>query len=220
MTPVDGSTRGLFDLVRQLARAHPEGITPQQVRDIVKAQYPAYYGTESHRRNVERGHYQSLDHALLAQVYVAAQKAAGVMADRSTKPMKIFPLADTIDEAVVAEGVIDTENLDKLEAGVGTMYVLGTHLYTKDGREIIKIGVTTGSVEARINQLYTTGVPFRFRIIKTVETKNYDRLETALHSMLDPFRINRSREFFTDHCLEHLETIITIHHDIQRNAGE
>jgi hypothetical protein len=31
--------------------------------------------------------------------------------------------------------------------------------------------------EARIDQLYTTGVPFRFRITKTVETKNYDGLE-------------------------------------------
>ncbi len=218
MTPADASTRGgLFELVRHLVRAHPEGITPQQVRDTIKAQHPAYYGTDSHRRNVERGHYQSLDHALLAQIYVAAQHAAGIVADRSTKPMKLFPLADTVDDGVFSEDAIDTENLDKLEAGVGTMYVLGTNLYTKEGREIIKIGITTGSVEARISQLYTTGVPFRFRVIRTVETRNYDRLETALHNLLDPYRINRSREFFTDHCLEHLDAIITIHHGIQSN---
>jgi hypothetical protein len=85
-------------------------------------------------------------------------------------------------------------------------------------REIIKIGITTGSVEARINQLYTTGVPFRFRIIKTVETKNYDGLEQALHSLLAPYRITRSREFFTDECLPHLEHIISIHDGIQRTA--
>jgi hypothetical protein len=75
------------------------------------------------------------------------------------------------------------------------MYVLGTNLYTKEGEEIVKIGITTGSVDARISQLYTTGVPFRFRVIKKYETKNYYELEQALHRLLEPYRINRSREF-------------------------
>jgi hypothetical protein len=208
---------GFSELLRQILRDHPEGMTPQQLRDKIKAQYPAFYGTESHRRNVERGHYQSLDHALLAQIYVA-RNAAGIMTDSSQKPMKFFLGAESMVDSDAAEEAIDTENLDKLEACVGTMYVLGTHLYTKDGQEIIKIGITTGSVEARINQLYTTGVPFRFRVIKTFEAKNYDALERALHSLLDPYRINRSREFFTDRCLPHVEQIIAIHQGIQRNA--
>jgi len=72
------------------------------------------------------------------------------------------------------------------------------------------IGITTGSVEARISQLYTTGVPFRFRIIKTLETTNYDALERALHNLLEPYRINRSREFFTDRCLLHIEQIVAL----------
>ncbi len=46
------------DLLRQLLRAHPEGMTPQQLRDAIKAGHPEYYGTESHRRNVEKGHYK------------------------------------------------------------------------------------------------------------------------------------------------------------------
>jgi hypothetical protein len=95
--------------------------------------------------------------------------------------------------------------------------VLGTQLYTKDGQEIIKIGITSVSVEARLNQLYTTGVPFKFRVIKTAETKNYAELEKALHSLLDPYRINRSREFFTERCLPHVEQIITLHAGIQQN---
>ena len=219
MTPRESSARiGFFELVRQIVRSHPEGITPQEIRDTIKADYPDYYGTDSHRRNVERGNYADLDHALLAQIYVAGQKASGIVADRSHKPMKLSPVAEALDDPALPEEAIDTENLERLEAGVGTMYVLGTHLYTKEGREIIKIGITTGSVEARINQLYTTGVPFRFRIIKTVETKNYDGLEQALHSLLDPYRINRSREFFTDECLEHLEPIISIHEGIQRTT--
>ncbi|HEY7334156.1 MAG TPA: GIY-YIG nuclease family protein [Bryobacteraceae bacterium] len=51
-----------------------------------------------------------------------------------------------------------------------------------------------------------------------METKNYDALERALHSLLDPYRINRSREFFTDRCLPHVEQIVAIHELIQRNA--
>ena len=60
--------------------------------------------------------------------------------------------------------------------------------------------------------------PFRFRVIKTVETKNYSELERAFHSLLDPYRVNRSREFFTDHCLQHVEQIITLHASIQQDA--
>jgi hypothetical protein len=193
-------------------------MTPQQLRDEIKAHHPEYYGTESHRRNVERGHYRDLDNALLAQIYVAGRSAAGIVTDRSQKPMKLLAVADTLDDGCLPDEAIDTENLEKLEAGVGTIYVLGTQLYTKEGHEIIKIGITTGSVEARINQLYTTGVPFRFRVIKTVETKNYSELEKALHTLLEPYRINRSREFFTERCLPHVEQIITIHAGIQQNA--
>jgi hypothetical protein len=98
------------------------------------------------------------------------------------------------------------------------MYVLGTHLYTKEGAEIVKVGITTGSVDARINQLYTTGVPFRFRVIKELETKNYYELEQAIHSLLEPYRINRSREFFTDRCLPYIEQIVAIHQGIQGKA--
>ena len=123
-----------------------------------------------------------------------------------------------VDDNSAIDEEIDTENLEKLEAGVGTMYVLGTHLYTKDGEEIIKIGITTGSVDARINQLYTTGVPFRFRVIKEFETKNYYELEQALHRLLEPYRINRSREFFTDKCLPYVEQIVAIHQGIQGKA--
>src|SRR5712671_3745641 len=117
-------------------------MTPQQLRDKIKMDHPDYYGTDSHRRNVEKGHYKDLDHALLAQIYIAARSAAGVVTDRSQKPMRLLLGADTLDDGVLPDEAIDTENLEKLEAGVGTIYVLGTQLYTKEGREIIKIGIT------------------------------------------------------------------------------
>jgi len=151
-------------------------MTSQQLRDKIKTDHPDYYGTESHRRNVEKGLYKDLDHALLAQIYVAARSAGQIAVDESQKPIRLIATPGPVDDGGVIDEEIDTENLEKLEAGVGTMYVLGTHLYTKEGAEIVKIGITTGSVDARIGQLYTTGAPFRFRVIKEFETKNYYQL--------------------------------------------
>ena len=206
------------DLIRQILRTHPEGMTPQQIRETIKASYPDFYGTESHRRNVEKGHYKDLDHALLAQIYVASRSAGQIVVDRTQKPIRLTLTPGQSDEVSIPDEEIDTENLERLEAGVGTLYVLGTNLYTKEGDEIVKIGITTGTVESRVNQLYTTGVPFRFRVIKELETKNYYELEQSIHKLLNPYRINRSREFFTERCLPYVEQIVSIHKDIQGKA--
>jgi len=206
------------DLIRQILRSHPDGMTPQQIRETIKVSYPEFYGTESHRRNVEKGHYRDLDNALLAQIYVVARTGAQIFVDRTQKPIRLTLASGTNDEMDIPDEEIDTENLERLEAGVGTLYLLGTGLYTKSGEEIVKIGITTGTVESRINQLYTTGVPFRVRVIKEFETKNYYELEQSIHKLLDPYRINRSREFFTEKCLPYVEQIISIHKDIHSKA--
>jgi hypothetical protein len=209
---------GLLEVIRKILQSNPDGLTPQDLREVIKAEYPSLYGTESHRRNVERGHYKDLDHALLAQIYVAYRNAPDVYADKSVKPMRFSLIGSQEPELELTDEPIELENLDRLESGRGTLYVLGTHLYTKDGREIVKIGITTGSVEQRINQLYTTSVPFRFRVLKQHETKNYAELEQSLHKLLDPFRINRSREYFTDQSLGFVDQVIQIHEEIQRKT--
>ena len=206
------------DLIRQILRSHPEGMTPQQIRDTIKSKHQDFYGTESHRRNVEKGHYKNLDHALLAQIYVASRTGGQIFVDKSQKPIRLSLAPGVNQEVSVPDEDIDTENLEKLEAGIGRLYVLGTALYTKDGEEIVKIGITTGSVESRITQLYTTGVPFRFRVIKDFETTNYYELEQSLHKLLDPYRINKSREFFTEKCLPYVDKVISIHCEIHGKA--
>jgi hypothetical protein len=205
------------DLVRQILRNHPEGMTPQQIRETIKTSYPDFYGTDSHRRNVEKGHYKDLDHALLAQIYVVSRSAGQIVVDKTQKPFRLTATLEQSDNVSIIDEEIETENLERLEAGIGTLYVLGTNLYTKEGEEIVKIGITTGSVESRVNQLYTTGVPFRFRVIKEFETKNFYDLEQSIHKLLDPFRINQSREFFTEKCLPYVEQIVSIHVNIQGN---
>lgn len=208
----------LIQAIRTILQGKPEGLTPQQIRDVIKRDYPDLYGTESHRSNVDKGHYKDLDHALLAQIYVAYRTAPDIYADKSVKPMKFSLMLSTASPDATDEESVEFENLEKLEEGRGTLYILGTHLFTKTGQEIIKIGITTGSVEQRINQLYTTSVPYRFRVIKQTDTKNYAELEQSLHKILDPFRINRSREYFTDKCLPYIDSLLTIHEEIQKNA--
>lgn len=103
-------------------------MTPQQLRDRIKADHPDYYGTESHRRNVEKGHYKDIDHALLAQIYVAARSVSNISVDKSQKPIKLIAMPGHVDDGLVIDEEFDSEDLKKLEAGMGTMYVLGTNL--------------------------------------------------------------------------------------------
>lgn len=207
-----------IELIRMILRDRLEGATPQQIRDQIKADYPDWYGTPAHRRNVDKGHYNNLDHALLAEIYIATRQASDIFADKSTRPMTLTmePSSSIPGEIEVEAGdLIESENLLLLEQGFGTVYVLGTGLFTKSGVEIVKIGITTGDVSVRIRQLYTTGVPTKFRVIETFDVQNYAELEQALHKILDPFRINRAREFFTEHCLPYIEKIVKIHIEIQ-----
>jgi len=93
--------------------------------------------------------------------------------------------------------------------------VLRTDTFTKEGKEIVKIGFTAQDVKQRINQLYTTGVPFKFKIHATYQTKNFVGLEAALHKLLDPFKLNKSREFFVEDALEYIDKIVAVHKAIQ-----
>lgn len=161
-----------IELIRMILRDRLEGATPQQIRDQIKADYPDWYGTAAHRRNVDKGHYNNLDHALLAEIYIATRQASDIFADKSTRPMTLTmePSSSIPGEIEVEAGdLIESENLLLLEQGFGTVYVLGTGLFTKSGVEIVKIGITTGDVTVRIRQLYTTGVPTKFRVIETFD---------------------------------------------------
>lgn len=205
------------DVVREILRHHPDGLTPQQIREIVKRNHPQHVGTPSHLKNVAAGNYKDVDHAVLARIYLACRSASDIDADKSRKPHLMTLLADATSVEIRADDFIEGEDLAKLEADIGTLYVLSTGLYTIDQVEIIKIGITTGSVDKRITQLYTTGVPFRFKIVSQLETTNYSKLERALHCLFDKYRINKSREFFTADCFNFLPELIAIHRKIEES---
>ena len=65
--------------------------------------------------------------------------------------------------------------------------------------DLIKIGKTTrDDLQARMKELYTTGVPLPFDCAIAVEVEEKgDELEKALHVAFEPNRLSRSREFFT-----------------------
>lgn len=64
---------------------------------------------------------------------------------------------------------------------------------------LVKIGMTTrGNIDARMKELYSTGVPVPFDCVYACEVKVSDcaKIEKALHKAFEPNRINANREFF------------------------
>ncbi|WP_354049086.1 GIY-YIG nuclease family protein [Bradyrhizobium sp. LB12.1] len=63
---------------------------------------------------------------------------------------------------------------------------------------LVKIGRTSyADANTRIAQLYSTGVPFPFRIEFACKVENPDEVESALHVAFAPSRVNLRREFFS-----------------------
>ena len=63
---------------------------------------------------------------------------------------------------------------------------------------LIKIGITYAEdVKTRINQLYTTSVPFAFDLVYAAKVINPEKVEAAIHTAFAPNRVNPKREFFS-----------------------
>lgn len=61
---------------------------------------------------------------------------------------------------------------------------------------IIKIGMTTSPIEARMLQLDTTGVPLPFECYYAARVSDQKKVEKALHEAFGDHRVRKSREFF------------------------
>lgn len=61
---------------------------------------------------------------------------------------------------------------------------------------LVKIGYTTTAIEVRLQNLYSTSVPFPFRCEFACHTEKAKALEEALHAAFAPDRVNPRREFF------------------------
>lgn len=62
---------------------------------------------------------------------------------------------------------------------------------------LVKIGKTTRTdVSARLNELYSTGVPVPFECAYAARVENEAKVEKAFHQAFGPYRLNPKREFF------------------------
>lgn len=82
-------------------------------------------------------------------------------------------------------------------AGKGYVYILTNPSFKENW---VKIGMTSKSVEQRVAELDTTGVPLAFEIFAKMRTAQYVRAEKLIHKMIDLLatekRVRKSREFF------------------------
>jgi len=129
--------------------------------------------------------------------------------DKSTKPV----LVGLVEEN---EEKLEIESLDEdFESDIGIVYILGKDTYKKDAKELVKIGLTTLEVKNRIKSLYTSGVPFEFKVLREYKTSSYAELEKAMHKLLNKYRPNPAREFFTSDCLGFADEIYELHKKIE-----
>lgn len=90
------------DVVKDILVSSSHPLTPQDICEIVKNNYPQHYRTPSHLRNVEKGYYKDPHHALLAQIYSLVRVNKSFFCDTSLKPMKISLISpDEHNSAVV-----------------------------------------------------------------------------------------------------------------------
>jgi hypothetical protein len=61
---------------------------------------------------------------------------------------------------------------------------------------LVKIGFTTTSVEQRIKELDTTGVPLPFQCFYAAEIADCKRVEKLIHTIFSDKRVRENREFF------------------------
>lgn len=205
------SNMKLKEAIIQVLTQANAAMSPQEIKEQIKVQFPQFYGTDKAHENVAKGNYSNLDHALLAPIYNCVRKTSGFLIDETTKPFRISLISEAVDSALVDEDVFP----DDLLKETGLVYVLNTGVFTATGKRIIKIGFTTQDLNTRINQLYTTGSPFRFDVIHSFSVTNYYELEQSMHKLFDSYRLSNGREFFSEDVLEFVEDIVRLHDRIQ-----
>ncbi len=78
----------------------------------------------------------------------------------------------------------------------GYVYILINPAFKEDW---VKIGKTSGSVQKRMDELFTTALPKRFDLYAWCKTSKFNELEKQMHHILDKLtdsRIDEKREFF------------------------
>lgn len=81
---------------------------------------------------------------------------------------------------------------------------------------LVKIGMTTREdIDARMRELYSTGVPVPFECQFACRVKKVDcaKIEHALHTAFEPQRVNANREFFRINVGQARAILELFHHE-------
>ncbi|PPD57098.1 MAG: hypothetical protein CTY10_00835 [Methylotenera sp.] len=76
---------------------------------------------------------------------------------------------------------------------------------------LIKVGFSERQPSERASELYTTGVPLPFKLVKVWEVVDAIRSEKDIHVALSKYRISNKREFFRlNHnlCIQEIDQIL------------
>jgi carbon storage regulator CsrA len=80
---------------------------------------------------------------------------------------------------------------------------------------MVKIGKTSRGMDARLNELYSTGVPLPFECAYAARVSDEGTVERAFHLAFGPYRVNPKREFFS---IEPEQAIALLKADTSANA--
>jgi len=138
-----------IDIMEQIVQEN-QPITPQDIRNIIIEKYPDYHGTHTHNRNVDKGHYTDIDHALLAQIYIT-KDSQRFHADRIVRPMLISISDNTINPAFsgrIREKVSKTNpNKTKSQKPILNFDNIEFTLSKDDIRKYIKLYMEGGKIK-------------------------------------------------------------------------
>ena len=70
---------------------------------------------------------------------------------------------------------------------------------------LVKVGFTTRSLEKRLEELNTTGIPMPFQIGAAFAVFDPKKCESKIHEILKKYRLNNNREFFKIELLQVIE---------------
>jgi hypothetical protein len=79
------------------------------------------------------------------------------------------------------------------QPGISYLYVLST----REQPRMLKVGFTERNVEDRVNEINrATGVVIPYGVRAAWVVRNGHAVETAVHALLDQYRVRKDREFF------------------------
>lgn len=77
------------DAVKTILAESTVSMTPQEIREAIKKDYPQFFGTPAQLRTVEKKQCNSLDNALLSQIYGLTGANKAFICDKTIKPIQV-----------------------------------------------------------------------------------------------------------------------------------